>query len=58
MDKEIPKKEQRRESLRKWLKVAAAIAAVAVAVAVVMFLIGDSVSSADIRIRPATRGTL
>lgn len=58
MDKEIPKKEQRRESLRKWLKVAAAIAAVAVAVAVVMFLIGDSVSSADIRIRHATRGTL
>lgn len=58
MDKEIPKKEQHRESLRKWLKVAAAIAAVAVAVAVVMFLIGDSVSSADIRIHPATRGTL
>lgn len=58
MDREIPKEERRRESMKNRMKVAGVFLAIAVIVAVVILLLGEKVNEKELTISAAERGTI
>ncbi len=58
MDREIPKEERRRESMKNRMKVVGVFLAIAVIVAVVILLLGEKVNEKELTISAAERGTI
>lgn len=58
MDREIPKEERRRESMKTRMKVGGVFLAIAVIVAVVILLLGEKVNEKELTISAAERGTI
>lgn len=58
MDREIPIEQQRKETMKKRLKVVGVFLGVALVIVVVLITLGDSVKTTDITIKPAERATL
>ena len=58
MDREIPKEERRRESMKNRMKVVGVFLAIAVIVAVVILMLGEKVNEKELTISAAERGTI
>ena len=58
MDREIPKEERRRESMKNRMKVVGGFLAIAVIVAVVILMLGEKVNEKELTISAAERGTI
>lgn len=58
MDREIPKEERRRESMKNRMKVGGVFLGIAVVVAVVILMLGEKVNEKELTISLAERGTI